>query len=91
MKLCKDSVDPCKGVARILERGFVQVVDPRRGGLGVQPPDADDLLYTMRRKIITLVICIHPSISLYPSDGSFSPCTGAFTQLIHQQPNYTLS
>ena len=42
----------CRGVARILERGFPRAVDPRRRGLGVQPPYADDLLYTMRCKIM---------------------------------------
>ena len=31
-----------RGVARILQRGFPLVVDPRRGGLGAQPPEADE-------------------------------------------------
>ena len=31
-----------RGVARILRRGFPLVVDPRRGGLGAQPPEADE-------------------------------------------------
>ena len=42
----------CRGVARILERGFPWAVDPRREGLGAVPPDADNLLYIMRRKIM---------------------------------------
>ena len=32
----------CRGVARILQRGFPLVVDPRRGGLGAQLPEADE-------------------------------------------------
>ena len=33
-----------RGVPRIFCRGFPQVVDPRRGDLGAQLPDADELL-----------------------------------------------
>ena len=31
-----------RGIPRIFCRGFPQVVDPRHGGLGAQPPDADE-------------------------------------------------
>ena len=31
-----------RGIARILQRGFPLVVDPRCGGLGAQPPEADE-------------------------------------------------
>ena len=31
-----------RGVARILQWGFPLVVDPRRGGLGAQPSEADE-------------------------------------------------
>ena len=32
------------GGSRNIERGFPMAVDPRRGGLGVQPPAAEDVL-----------------------------------------------
>ena len=31
-----------KGIARILQRGFLLVVDQRSGSLGAQPPEADE-------------------------------------------------
>ena len=46
-----------RGVARILERGFPWVVILDAGVWGLSP-DADDLLYTMRRKIM-IFDCIY--------------------------------
>ena len=36
---------PTQGRTQDFLQGFPQIVDPRCGGLGVQPPDADELFY----------------------------------------------
>ena len=41
-----------RGVARILQRGFPLVVDPRRGGLGAAPPEADEKSILIRSNIM---------------------------------------
>ena len=41
--VCLFTVYKSRGVPKIFCRGFPQVVDPRCGGLGAQPPDADEL------------------------------------------------
>ena len=41
--MCNPCVYVRRGVPRIFGRRFPQVVDPRRGDLRAQPPDADEL------------------------------------------------
>ena len=54
-----------RGIARILQRGFPLVVDPRRGGLGAVPPEADEKSILIRSNIMMFAyLPIHlPTVS----------------------------
>ena len=52
----------CRGVARILQRGFPPILDPRHGGLGAQPPDADKQLILIR-PLLPLFSTLHSLVT----------------------------